>query len=211
MRDATPRPDSDGAQSYSFFALHTKAKLSLLFDAKCCLPPLAGWTLIAHLRRTTQHSLTRALDPCTPNHHRGDMATARCYTCHTLRPLADFSYRGKDSTISAASRLRRYVCVLLHHPDARPRNGGAIYRYRCVHPRAGECPKAITAPRPPDPAPQLHVREEWLAPEVEVDHVVEIEVEALDDQDDEFRRAKEEAVKTLRECVETAERAAISP
>jgi hypothetical protein len=40
---------------------------------------------------------------------------------------------------------------------------------------------------------------------------VEIGIEACDDGDDEFRRAKEEAMKTLRECVETAERATVSP
>jgi hypothetical protein len=139
------------------------------------------------------------------------MATARCYTCHTLRPLSDFSYRGKDSTISATSRLRRYATVLLQRSHTRPQNRSVIYRYRCVHPRAGECPKAIVAAPNQDPAPQIVIQEDRLRQNIEVDLVVEIEAEACESQVDEFQRAKEEAIKTLRECVETAERAAISP
>jgi len=73
------------------------------------------------------------------------MSTARCYTCHTLRPVHAFPYRRKDNIISTSARLKRFLCVLLQKPGATtsdtPRNGGIIYSYRCIHPLDGPCPK----------------------------------------------------------------------
>ncbi|KAH7082869.1 hypothetical protein BKA63DRAFT_139016 [Paraphoma chrysanthemicola] len=72
------------------------------------------------------------------------MSTARCYTCHTLRPLHEFPYRRKDTQVSVTLRLRRYLCGLIKQPivmkSARSTRSGVVYRYRCVHPRLGPCP-----------------------------------------------------------------------
>ncbi|KAH7093429.1 hypothetical protein FB567DRAFT_174109 [Paraphoma chrysanthemicola] len=72
------------------------------------------------------------------------MSTARCYTCHTLRPLHEFPYRRKDKQVSITLRLRRYLCGLIKQPalmkSARSTRTGVVYRYRCVHPRLGPCP-----------------------------------------------------------------------
>jgi hypothetical protein len=72
------------------------------------------------------------------------MSTARCYTCQTLRPLADFPYRRRDGAITAVSRLKRYIAVVLLRPGANQSGkvgGGAVFRYRCIHPQAGACPE----------------------------------------------------------------------
>jgi hypothetical protein len=132
------------------------------------------------------------------------MATARCYTCHTLRPLSDFTYRRKDGGISASSRLKRYVGVLLQRPgaakfDTRNNNtAGAIYRYRCVHPKAGTCP--VT----------MGVQEEEVQNERrqrdEMGVEVEVEIQACVEERVEFRRQKEEAQEKLRQCVDAMER-----
>lgn len=78
------------------------------------------------------------------------MATARCYTCHTLRPLSDFPYRRKDTGISATSRFKRYIGVVLQKPGAsnsdKLRRGGVILRYRCVDPQKGLCPAMTQRP-----------------------------------------------------------------
>jgi hypothetical protein len=151
------------------------------------------------------------------------MATARCYACHTLRPLSDFSYRRKDSAVSATSQFRRYLCVLLRRVDSKPGNGGVIYRYRCVHPRNGACPKVATEQRPRNTATQIEVYEENEYPsrlnrEIveresrhEDQHNAEMEIEACENSEGEFRTQKEEAIKRLRQCVGTTENPALSP
>lgn len=74
------------------------------------------------------------------------MSTARCYTCHTLRPLQDFRYRRRDNFISTTTRLKRCLAVLLLRPGARRSGkdgaGGAVLRYRCIHPLDGTCPES---------------------------------------------------------------------
>jgi hypothetical protein len=150
------------------------------------------------------------------------MSTARCYTCHTLRPLSDFSYRRNDGAVSAASQFRRYLCVLMRRVDAKSRNGGVIYRYRCVHPRHGDCPEAATVLRPQDSSAYIQVREE-VEEATRLDHRplgdearredtrdVEVEIQVCDDPEEEFRTQKEDAIKRLRQCVGT-ESPAISP
>jgi hypothetical protein len=149
--------------------------------------------------------------------------TARCYSCHVLRPLSDFPYRRKDSAISASSRLRRYVSVLLQRPGAsrshRHGSGGAVYRYRCVHPRAGQCPGTTLTEAPEsvalgsdacvqdDHPPRLDWRQnsDFVGHEVEV--VVEVEVEfAAHVERTDFRKEKEEACDKLQQCVGAMER-----
>jgi hypothetical protein len=151
------------------------------------------------------------------------MSTARCYTCHTLRPLSDFSYRRKDGAVSATSQFRRYLCVLMRRVDTKSGNGGVIYRYRCVHPRHGDCPKAATVLRRQDSSAHIQVREE-AEEAIRLDHRalgdearredirdVEVEIEVCEDPEGEFRAQKEDAIKRLRQCVGTAESPAISP
>jgi hypothetical protein len=151
------------------------------------------------------------------------MSTARCYTCHTLRPLRDFSYRCKDSTVSATSRLRHYLCVIVQRPDAKSGSGGAIYRYRCVHPRDGACPKSATIGRPQNSATHIEVYVENEYPSrldrqrreddtrQEVEHRVEVDIEPCEQEANDFQMDKEEAIKRLRQCVGATERHAISP
>jgi hypothetical protein len=149
------------------------------------------------------------------------MATARCYTCHTLRPLSDFSYRRKDIGISTTSRLKRYVGVLLQKPGAPRYNSkhraGAIYRYRCVHPRAGTCPPLLThAQRPMHSASRVEVNVQDEHPlrrdrrqhsgDVGGGTEVEVEIQACVEERSEFRREKEEAREKLRQCVDMVER-----
>lgn len=151
------------------------------------------------------------------------MSTARCYRCHTLRPLSDFSYRRKDGAVSAASQFRRYLCVVLRRVDAKSGKGGVIYRYRCVHPRHGDCPKTGTALHPQDSSTHIQVREE-VEEATRLDHRplgddaspestrdVEVEIGVCNDPEDEFRTQNEDAIKRLRQCVGMSESPAISP
>ena len=154
--------------------------------------------------------------------------TARCYACHALRPLADFPYRRKDSAISASSRIKRYVGVLLQRPGAsrssRSSSGGVVYRYRCVHPRAGQCPGTapidesqhvtlgFNARAQVDLLPRLEWRRnsEFTGRETEVEVEVEIELAAHVERDD-FRNEKEKACDKLQQCVGAMERSVASP
>ncbi|KAH7412096.1 hypothetical protein DE146DRAFT_628092 [Phaeosphaeria sp. MPI-PUGE-AT-0046c] len=142
--------------------------------------------------------------------------TARCYSCHSLRPIFEFPYRRKDTAITASSRIKRYVGVLLQKPGAstndRRGSGGVIYRYRCIHPRAGRCPKAAAPEGPQVLVSQEEVRVEGDRSldrgrdsedggnEIEMEVAVDIGVEQ-----DEFRRQKEEAMEKLRQCVDATE------
>lgn len=154
--------------------------------------------------------------------HSDEMSTARCYTCHTLRPLSDFPYRRKDSAISATSRLKRYICVVLQQPTSRSRKVGAIYQYRCVHPRVGACPKHTREEGSlPQSAPQVDVCEDSDSTSRldrrrgdegtgrEVDVAVQIDV--CEDRDGEYSRAKQDAIKRLRQCVDATESDDVSP
>ncbi|OAL02034.1 hypothetical protein IQ06DRAFT_130763 [Phaeosphaeriaceae sp. SRC1lsM3a] len=148
--------------------------------------------------------------------------TARCYSCHSLRPIYEFPYRRKDTGITASSRLKRYLGVLLQKPGAstndRRGSGGVIYRYRCIHPRAGRCPKAMAAEQA-----RVLVSQEEVRVERELSLVRrrtldgdgdedgggnEIEIEGIMEEggeQEEFRRRKEEAREKLRQCVDAAE------
>jgi hypothetical protein len=148
------------------------------------------------------------------------MSTARCYTCHTLRPLAEFPYRRRDTGISASARVKRYVAVLLQRPGAtrEDRGGaGAVYRYRCVHPCVKSCPEVIEGPgRSGEELPLLRngenredVRAEWVGrseEQLRQDDVQEIEV-----CEEERREEIEDAKEKLKRCVGAVERAAVSP
>jgi hypothetical protein len=146
------------------------------------------------------------------------MTTARCYTCHTLRPLSSFPYRRKDNSISASSRLKRYVGVLLQRPGARRSDKrstvGAIYRYRCVHPKKGMCPTAMTgvvrSMAEVERMERFEVDEHPLRLErgrgeelvgVEVEVEVEVEIQACVEESGGLRREKEGAREKLRECI----------
>jgi hypothetical protein len=149
-----------------------------------------------------------------------EMTTARCYTCHTLRPLSDFSHRRKDSGISASSRLRRYVGILFQRPGAKTyssKNGaGTIYRYRCVHPRAGACTLATHPQRATYSASQIETSEQSESPlrlnqgqdagNVGVHIEVGAEIQPCMEERDVFRREKDKARDKLRQCVDTLER-----
>jgi hypothetical protein len=153
--------------------------------------------------------------------------TARCYACHALRPLSDFPYRRKDSAISASSRIKRYVGVLLQRPGAssksRPTSGGVVYRYRCVHPRAGQCPGTTSiedsqhvtlgsTARAQIDLPRLEWRRdsEFTGRETEVVVEVEIELAAHVERDD-YRNEKEEARDKLQQCVGAMEQNVATP
>jgi hypothetical protein len=151
------------------------------------------------------------------------MSTARCYTCHALRPLSDFSHRCKDSGISASSRVKRYVGILLQRPGASRGNSkntaGTIYRYRCVHPRAGPCPLSLHPQQATHSASQIEtsVQDESslrLGQRQDAGHVrVHIEAEAENQacvgESSVFRTEKEKAHEKLRQCVDALERNAV--
>lgn len=153
------------------------------------------------------------------------MTTARCYACHSLRPIYEFPYRRKDTAITPSSRMKRYIGVLLQKPGAstfdRRGSGGVIYRYRCIHPRAGRCPQVMAPEGSPAIVPaqeevrvegeecsgsdrrrslEARRRDEVGRDEVEIEVAVDERVEQ-----DEFRRQKEETLKELRQCVDAAE------
>lgn len=150
------------------------------------------------------------------------MTTARCYACHSLRPIYEFPYRRRDAAITGSSRIKRYVGILLQKPGAstndRRGSGGVIYRYRCIHPRAGRCPMVNAAEGSPAMVVvQAEIVVEGIdrvdgrrglegdAEEVGRD---EVEIEVVVDErteEEEFRRQKEEALKELRQCVDAAE------
>jgi hypothetical protein len=153
--------------------------------------------------------------------------TARCYACHALRPLSDFPYRRKDSAISATSRLKRYVGVLLQRPGASRSSrlsSGVVYRYRCVHPRAGQCPGTTLAVKAQRVAMRSdgHTQDDLLARldrrqnsgslghEAEVVVEVEIELAAHVERDD-FQGEKEKVCDKLQQCVGTMEQSVTSP
>ncbi|KAH8711836.1 hypothetical protein GQ44DRAFT_763053 [Phaeosphaeriaceae sp. PMI808] len=154
--------------------------------------------------------------------------TARCYTCHELRPLSDFKYRQRDNEFSVTAQFKRYVGVLFQRPGASKRdnlrNAGAIYRYRCVDPRSGSCPKIIQTSF----AERLHCTQRSLSQAEArtpnegilslrrhrrqsdfLGHEVEVEIEVCEDQRPTFRQEKDDAKEKLRQCVDMRERNAV--
>jgi hypothetical protein len=148
------------------------------------------------------------------------VTTARCYTCHTLRPLSSFPYRRKDNSISTSSRLKRYVGVLLQRPGAwrsdKRSTVGAIYRYRCVHPKKGTCPATVTGVVRPmtgvEGTERFEVDDHPLGLErggqeevVGVEVEVEVEIQACREERGGLRKEKEGAREKLREYIGAVE------
>jgi hypothetical protein len=99
-----------------------------------------------------------------------------------------------------------------------------VYRYRCVHPRAGQCPGTTSiedsqhvtldsnAHAQVDPLSRLEWRRnsEFTGREAEVVIEVEIELAAHAERDD-FRNEKEEACDKLQQCIGAMERSVATP
>jgi hypothetical protein len=92
-----------------------------------------------------------------------------------------------------------------------------------VHPRDGACPKTTTIGQPQPSATHIEVYVENEYPSrldrqiieedtrEEVEHRVEVDIELCEQGADEFQIEKEEAIKSLRQCVGATERPAMSP
>jgi hypothetical protein len=83
-----------------------------------------------------------------------------------------------------------------------------VYRYRCIHPRAGTCPEVTHVERSQQPAQQVEVVQDerrrdpgFARHEVEVEEAIEVFVAP-----EGFRGTKGEAQEKFRQCVDMTDR-----